>query len=169
MRRQINADELADFYRIIGKTIWHVQHLENVMVNFLVMRDIYERQRAGHTVTAGDVQSQLAEKRKITLGPLIESCQRRKIIRPEHQSRFETFKLERHWLVHQSLIQNGDDLYLDSARQAIFDRISAIEDDAISLRGVVFRDFESWSAAHGVNTEAAADHAKEAIRRLKGT
>src|ERR1035441_630098 len=38
MRRQINADELGDFYRLIGKAIWHVQHLEDVMVTFLAVK-----------------------------------------------------------------------------------------------------------------------------------
>ena len=105
----MNADELADFYRRIGAALWHLQYLEDILVSFLVMKIIHERRCAGQTVTASEAQTLLADKRRITLGPLIEACSSRKIIRLEHQARFETFKIERHWLVHRSLVESGDD------------------------------------------------------------
>jgi hypothetical protein len=168
MRRQINADELGDFYRLIGKAIWHVQHLEDVMVTFLAVKIIYEDRCAGNTATAANAQVLLEAKRKITLGPLIESCRSRKIIRLEHQPRFETFRLERHWLVHQSMIESGDDLYLDATRYVTFKRIEAVGEEAISLKKLVFGDYESWMVSHGVDTTAASQLAEKQLRTLKG-
>lgn len=168
MRRQINAVELGEFYTLIGRAIWHVQHLEDAMVTFLSVKIIHEDRCAGQAITPAAAQILLADKRKITLGPLIESCRSRKIIQPEHQPRFAAFRVERHWLVHQSMIENGDDLYVDATRNAIFKRIAAIEEEAISLKQLVFRDYESWMVARGVNTADAAQKAEEELRKLKG-
>jgi len=112
MRRQMTAGELEDFYRRIGAAIWRLQYLEDILVNFLTLKLVHERRCAGGTVAMAEAQAQLAEKRKLTLGPLIESCVSKKIISRERVQRFEAFKAERHWLVHRSMIENGDDLYL---------------------------------------------------------
>ena len=161
----MNADQLAEFYRRVGAAIWHVQYLEDVLVTFLTMKIIHERRCAGDTI--GDCQELLADKRRMTVGPLIKSCGRRKIIPPEHSPRFESFKLERHWLVHRSLVENGDDLYPLSTRNAVFGRIAAIQEEAISLKKIVAQDLEVWAAAHGADLEAAHKQAKEAESRVE--
>jgi hypothetical protein len=110
MRRQIKMDELSDFYRRIGAALWHVQHLENALVQFLTMKEIHERRRAGKKVVEDAAWKLLAEHRKkLTIGPLIETCKRRRIIKKEDTARYAAFKNERHWLVHRSLIENGDE------------------------------------------------------------
>jgi len=164
----MNADELADFYRRIGAAIWHLQCLEDVLVSFLVMKIIHEHRCAGQTVTSNDAQTLLADKRRIPLGPLVKACSSRKIIRPEHQARFESFKIARHWLVHRSLVESGNDLYDDVTRNSIVSRIAAVQQEAISLKGLLVRDCESWAAAHGVDLNAAQVQAEESMRKLKG-
>ena len=94
---------------------------------------------------------------------------RYRIIRPQEQSRFANFKLERHWLVHRSLMESADDLYDNSAREAVFSRIVAIRDEAISLRAIVFGDLQNWADAEGVCREAVDMHAEEELRKLRGT
>lgn len=89
MRRQMNEHELADFYRRIGAAIWHLQYLEDILVNFLCLKMAHERRCSGDTVSMPDAEALIAEKRKLTLGPLIESCTSRKIIRPEYRARFD--------------------------------------------------------------------------------
>ncbi len=165
----MNAEELADFYRRIGSAIWHLQCLEDVLVNFLTVKIIHERRCARQTVTESDARALLAEKRRITLGPLIESCTSKKIIAPALQSRFEAYKLERHWLVHRSMVESGDDLYATDTRDAVFTRISALQEEAISLKKIAVRDLEAWMEAHGVDTDAAQNQAEEAIRKLQGS
>src|SRR5690242_16206768 len=95
VRRQMNEYELGDFYRRIGSAIWHVQYLEDILVNFLCLKTVYERRCSGQTVSMPDAEALVAEKRKLTLGLLIESCTSRKIIRPENRARFDAFKVER--------------------------------------------------------------------------
>ena len=164
----MNADELADFYRRIGAAVWHLQYLEDAIVSFLAMKIIYERRCAGQAITADDAQTLLADKRRITLGPLIEACIKRKVIQPAHRARFEAFKIERHWLVHRSMVESGDHLYDDGARTIVFSRIASVQQEAISLKGFIVSDLESWVAAHGVDVATARDQAEDAVRKLKG-
>jgi hypothetical protein len=102
------------------------------------------------TLTENDARALIADKRRLTLGPLIESCTSRKAIRPEYQSRFEAFRAERHWLVHRSLVENGDDIQVDAGLESLIARITRIQEEAISLKKAVGEDFFSWMAAHGV-------------------
>ena len=169
MRRQINADELAALYMRIGAALWHIQFLEDVLVSFLAMKIIHEQRCSGRTVGREEGDALLAEKRRVTFGPLIESCSSRKVIRPDLRQRFETFKVERHWLVHRSMVENGDDLYLDSAREALLHRVAAIQDEAIVLKKLVASDLDVWIASHGVDVDAAQRQAEETVRKLKGS
>jgi hypothetical protein len=163
----MNEVELGDFYRRIGAALCHLQYFEDVLVTFLTMKIIHEHRCAGRTVTIRDAQTLLADKRRmLTLGPLVDSCISKKIIRPEHQGRIKAFKGERDWLVHRSMVENGDDLYVSAARDAVFSRITAIQEEAISLKKVTLTDFEGWAAAHCVDVSAAQSQAKEAVRNL---
>jgi hypothetical protein len=164
----MTADELAQFYSLIGGALWHIQYLEDALVKFLSVKLLHERRCAGTTVTLEEAQAFLSEKRRLTFGPLVESCGSRKVIRPEHQQRFEAFKHERHWLVHRSMVESGDHLYLEATRNAVFTRIDAICEESIDLKKLVVSDLEAWSAAHGVDLEAAQRQAEAAVRELKG-
>jgi hypothetical protein len=168
VRRQMNEYELGDFYRRIGSAIWHVQYLEDILVNFLCLKTVHERRCSGETVSMPDAEVLIAEKRKLTLGPLIESSISRKIIRSENRARFDAFKVERHWLVHRSMIESGDDLYHETTRNAVLDRIAAIQEEARSLGSVMFQDLQSWVASHGVDLDAVNNQAADAIQKLKG-
>jgi len=163
-------DELSDFYRRIGAALWHVQHLENALVQFMTMKEIYELRRAGRRIAEDAAWKLLSEHRKkLTVGPLIEMCKRRRIVKKDDAARYEAFKNERHWLVHRSLIESGDDLYLEATRFEVFRRIQAIEHEASELRDAVANDLTAWAALHGVNIEAAETVALNEIRKLKGT
>ena len=164
----MSAEELADFYQKIGAALWHLQYLEDVLVNFLVIKIIHARRCAGQTVTASHQRTLLADKRRVTIGPIIKACSSRRIIRPEDLARFEAFKIERHWLVHRSLVEGGDDLYDDATRNSVVSRIAAVKQEAMSLKRLVFGDLEAWVAAHGVGLNAVQDQAEDAVRKLKG-
>jgi len=64
---------LQDFYRRIGGAVWHLQYLEDILVNSLTLKIVHERRCAGRTVDMPEAEALLADKRKLTLGPLIES------------------------------------------------------------------------------------------------
>lgn len=162
----MNETELGYFYHQIGAALWHIQHLEDALVNFLVAKIVHEQRRAGKTVTMPDAEALLAEKRKLTLGPLIDTCTRYRIISKQAQHHFAKFREERHWLVHRSLAESGDDLYSDPARATVFKRIATVRDDTKSLKDQVVKDLENWMASHGVNVDEAGRNAEAELRKL---
>ena len=136
MQRQMTAEELDHFYRRIGAALWHIQYLEDVLVSFLVAVLVDQRRLSGDTITETDADALLARKRRVTLGPLIQECIAQKIIPLSLQARFEIFKDDRHWLVHRSLVESGDELYTDLTRDAVFRRMVTIQQEAIALKNI---------------------------------
>ncbi len=137
----VNEDDFGEFYRRIGATLCHLQYLEDVLVSALTAKISHELRCAGQTVTLGDAQTLLADKRRqLTLGPLLDSCISKKIVRPEHQERAKALKRERDWLVHRYIVENGDDVYAAATRSVGFSRIKAIQEEAISLKKIVVAD-----------------------------
>jgi hypothetical protein len=169
MQRQMNADELDEFYRRVGAAIWHVQYLEDVLVSFLAMKILGPKRSGGQAISAAELDALLAQKRRLTLGPLIQACIGENIITPALEPRFDTFKTDRHWLVHRSVVESGDDLYNDDARGAVFKRIFSVQEEAISLKKLVGADLKTWLNAQRVDVEAAVNEGEDALRKLKGT
>ena len=168
MRRQVTAAELADFYQRIGAAIWHVQYLEDALASFLTMKLSHQARCAGTVFGPQEAADLLASKRRMTFGPLLESALSHKVVRRDHKTEFDTFKEERHWLVHRSMVENGDDLYLQSTRTGVLDRITRIQEEAIRLKKVVAADLEAWAVAHGVDARVVYEQAAEAILKLQG-
>lgn len=156
--------------RLIGEAVWHVQYLEDVLVSFLIIHLLHERRCAGEMIAENIAKALLAEKReKLTIGPLIDICRANKIIRPDQLSRFETFKAERHWLVHRSVVESGDDLYLEATRAEVFSRIDRVKEEAIALKKIVDKDQQAWFVRKcRVDIDKAKASAEKAIRELEG-
>ena len=161
-------DELAALYHSIGAALWYVQHLEDALVNFLTMKEIYELRCARRAPDPKDSWDLLAKHRKQTIGPLFQSCKERKIIKKADHARYDALRDERHWLVHRCMVESGDDLYLERTRIAVFQRVQAIEQEASELYHAVAADLETWASAHGVDVNKAEKVAIEEINRLKG-
>ena len=168
MRRQINENELRDFYGLIGEALWQVQYLEQALVSLLIMKIVKERRCAGKEVTKEDGEALIAEKQKLTLGLLIDACVKMKIVQRKEQGRFAAFKHERHWLVHRSLTESGDQLYESAQRLAMCRRIEAIGNEAASLKKMIFADLVEWGSAHGISADEAYRRGHNAISVLKG-
>jgi len=167
MQRRMNADELDHFYRRIGAAIWHVQYLEDVLVSFLAMKILTPERSSVQNITGAEIQELLAQKRKLTLGPLIQACQSQGIIAATVANRFETFKNDRHWLVHRSVVESGDDLFNEAKREIVFQRIFSVQEEAIALKQLIAIDLEAWLRTQGVDVKQAAEQG-EASRKLSG-
>jgi hypothetical protein len=68
----------------------------------------------------------------------------------------------------EQTIESGDHLYTDATRNAVFSRITEIQEEVMVLKKIVVEDFESWAGAHGVNLSAAENQTGVALRKLKG-
>ena len=56
------------------------------------------------------------------------------VLSEELMSALIAFKEERDWLVHRSMNENGDDLYLNEDRQALFERLEEFAEQAKDLQ-----------------------------------
>jgi len=160
----MTADELAKFYGLIGGAIWHMQYLEDALVNFLSLKLLHERRCAGDNLTLEAAQALVSEKRQLTFGPLLESCASRKVIPLEHKHRFDAFKHERHWLVHRCMVETDEERYNELDRNKLVSRIDTIREEAIHLKKLVVADLEAWCSAHGVDIVAAQRVAEAAVQ-----
>ncbi|MBL4583075.1 MAG: hypothetical protein JKX83_00520 [Pseudomonadales bacterium] len=69
MKRQITADELGYLYNRIGASIWHLQHVENALVPYIIIKGIAKALNTLDEATAA-LQHE-TELNKLTLGQLI--------------------------------------------------------------------------------------------------
>lgn len=164
MQRQINEEELKEFYHDIGAAVWHIQYLEDVLVTFVVSK------RHKRKPTTEDIAyERLERERKGTLGSIYGRAKDEGIIPENMKVRFATFLNERNWLIHKSRTESSTHLYNDILRNKMLDRIKSICDESIELKKILFEEFQSFLICEGCNIEKAYKLADAKIRNLKGT
>lgn len=165
MRRQINAEELRNLFASIGESIWHIQNLEDALHTCItIKRDIKQR----GAMPPEQAEAILREHRKNTLGKSLRISRETQILSIELESRLDKFKDERDWLVHRSVHQNREDLYVDKERYTLIDRIQILSSEARTLQKLVAKELEEFVVAQGVSREWIKNQAQHAIAKLKG-
>lgn len=165
MRRQINAEELNILFSSIGSSIWHIQNLEEALnICITIKKDIKYR----GSMSPEKAEEILSKHRKNTLGCSLRNSKEAKIFSITLQDRLDRFKDERDWLVHRSVFQNRDDLYVDNKRYALIEKIRLISKEAIELQKLVSKDLEYFVVAQGVSQEWIYNKANQEILKLKG-
>ncbi len=133
-RRQINEEELAILYALIGEAIWNLQLVENALSFCItIKRDIKVR---GST-PPNEADALLAKHQASTLGTSLRIAREAQIFPNALFERLNQFKEERDWLVHRSVRQNGEDLYLEEKRVAFVARINAFSNEAGALQSAI--------------------------------
>lgn len=164
-RRQISAEELHLLYALIGKAIWHLQHVEDALSTCItVKRDIKIR----GAKPAAEAESILARHRSNTLGTSLRMAREASVLSRPLQERLEKFKEERDWLVHRSLHQNGEDLYEDERRYPLLDRIEAFSGEALMLQRLVAAELEEFVVSQGVNRQWIESYVAQQRKKLRG-
>lgn len=165
VRRQISADELATLYHDIGACIWQMQYLEDVLHTFLTMK--VELKEPGK-VPAEEAMALLAKHRRATLGTSIRTAETNNALPQELVHQLRLLKEERDWLVHRSMHQDGENLYTDSGRNAIFTRLSVLQDEISHLKAEIMNQVESFCSGHGLSSAQASSLAAKQITALRG-
>jgi len=164
-RRQINADELQVFFMFIGSGIWFLQHVEDALSTYIAVKaEIKERGRT----SAENAQILLSKHRKNTLGTSIRFAKEKQVLDPELLAMLEAFKTERDWLVHRSLYENGDDLFLNSDRHILLERLTKFSEDAKKLQGLIAEELEDFVVSKGVSRKWIHRQAMSDVNRDKG-
>ena len=164
-RRRINEGELQLLYAAIGKGIWHLQRLEDALDTCItVKRDIKVR----GSVSPEKVQAILLKHRSNTLGKSLRIAREANVLNPELQTRLDTFKEERDWLVHRSVYQNSKDLYEEDKRLALILRIQEFSKEALTLQKLIAKELEDFVGSQGVSREQVLHIALENLSKLEG-
>jgi hypothetical protein len=164
-RRSINADELHTLFTLIGQGIWHLQTVEDALHNTITLK---RNVITPGSITQEEAKTLLAQHRRKTLGQSLRISREAQTLSTDLQKRLEHFKEERDWLVHRSVHQNGDDLYVDEKRVALMNRIKSFSKEAKTLQKLIASELEDFVVFHGVSREMIGQEAAEAVRKLRG-
>jgi hypothetical protein len=162
MKRHINAHELDIFYNHIGAAVWHIQYLEDALIHYLVIKNL----RLNPAIAEEEVCERLAKMRKCVLGKVYKQARDLGIIPRDLEPRFEKFVDERNWLIHRSRHECSTHLYDDVRRIEMFNRISMIQDEAISIRKIIYSELSKFMSSEGFDPEQAVQMAHEELRKL---
>ena len=155
MNTPYTADDVDDLYRSIGRCVWHLQHLDNVVFTFTTLIDLDEFKSRGEKVTEALARETRAKQRKLTLGPLIAEAKRKGSISPAMSERFDALLAERNWLIHRCVIDEYLALRGPTSRANFFRRLDAFEEMTIALRGQVATMLEDWYQRAGYDRALA--------------
>lgn len=157
--------EVATLFQLLGKSVWYLQHLEDALSTSIALkRDIKTRgsiseERANHI---------LASHRKRTLGGSIEVARKAEIFTKIIQERLDEFLLERNWLIHRLIHENGSDMNVNGRREKLLQRIEDFVDEAQSLQRAIGEDLLQFVASQGVSLDWVEAHAQKEFAKGRG-
>lgn len=70
--------------------------------------------------------------------------------------------------MHRSQHQDADTLYTDAGRQTVFQRLYALQAEAVTLQPAIAEQIRLFVESHGVSSEKAKQIAEQEIAALKG-
>ena len=165
MRRQMNSEELEALYSAVGKCIWHIQYLEDVLHTYLAMKVDLRDQAPVSEEKAYEI---LSKHRRANLGTALGTAEKHNVLPSTLLSDLRIMKEERDWLVHRSMHQDGDNLYTDHGRTMVFQRIEHLMLSSISLKKALILEVDKFCESRGISTAKAAALAKQQVRRRSG-
>lgn len=165
VRRQINAEELHELYALIGEGIWHLQNVEDALHTYLTIK---QNVKIRGSMPPAQAEAILSKHRTNTLGTSLKISRDGQILGSSLQDRLDAFKEERDWLVHRSVHQCREDLYVDDKRFALMRRIQMFSEEAMTLQKLIAKELEDYVVAQGVSREWVYHYAQGRINKLKG-
>lgn len=164
-RRPINEDELQVFFKLIGAGIWYLQHVENALNVCITVKG--EIKEIG-SVNAETGEGFLAKHQRNTFGTSLRIAKEMNILSVELMEQLESFKKERDWLVHKSMNQNADDLYLNSDRNLLLNRLNNFSENAQKLQNLIGKELEDFVVSKGVSREWIHKRAISDVSKKRG-
>ncbi len=155
--------DIGILYGLIGKAVWNLQHLENVVVSFTAMKILQAKRAKGWKVTEGNMAKVIEKQRHQTLGLLIGTAKSHKTIPPSLASRFDVFLEERNWLIHRCVVDEYQSLRNEMEKQRLFRRIATFSEEAIALRNAIHNLFEQWFVDLGYDLGAVHAQAEQQL------
>lgn len=166
MRREINFEELGFFYRATGEAIWQLQYVEDALCKFYIIVCIHFGCDGITRENAEMNQKQISRK---TLGQLIGLLERTERVQSSMLSDLKEFNSLRKWIVHNSMRENGQDLYTDHGRDEFAKKLLVFSEMARSIHNGISDSLMYLVTTAGHATEEQIMRmANSEIDRLKG-
>ena len=166
MRREISPDELAFFYRATGEAIWQLQYVEEALCKFYLMYCIHF---ACNGINRENHERELKKISKKTLGQLIGLLESTNHVAEKMLSDLKEFNSVRKWIVHNSMRENGNDLYTDQGRKDFAHKVLNFTNMATAIHKSISDSLMSIVTASGYATEKEIlKVADSEIAQLKG-
>lgn len=166
MRREINSEELGFFYRATGEAIFQLQYVEEDLCKFYILICAHFNCDG---ITRDNAEMRLEKINKKTLGQLIGLLENTGRVQNAMLSDLKEFNSLRKWVVHNSMRENGEDLYTDQGRENFARKILAFTDMAMSIHRGISDSLMHLVTTSGYTTEEQIMKvARSEIDRLKG-
>ncbi len=107
----------------------------------------------------------LLKHRSRTLGRSLGIARKAQVLNPSLQKRLEIFKEERDWLVHRSVYQNRQDLYVEDKWFALITRIHKFSEEALALQKLIAKELEDFVVAQGVSRDQIINMAEKNLKK----
>lgn len=160
-------EDVDQLYMLIGKAVWHLQHLENIVASFTAFKILQAKRAKGEKVSAANVLKVIEKQKGQTLGPLIRAAKLHKTIPPPLAKRFDVLLVARNWLIHKCVTDEYLSLRNRVEKQRLLARIDAFSEEAIALQNITHALFEQWFIELGYDLGMAYEHAERQLHQAE--
>jgi uncharacterized FlgJ-related protein len=160
-------EDVDQLYMLIGKAVWHLQHLENIVAFFTAFKILQVKRAKGEKLSTANAAKLIEKQKKLTLGPLISTAKSHKTISPPLARRFDELLVERNWLIHKCVTDEYLSLRNQLEKQRLFARIDAFSEEAIALQNGTHSLFEQWFIDLGYDLGKAYEHAEHQLKQAE--
>ncbi len=163
MKQPYNHTDVTILYKLIGESVWHLQHLENVLSSYTTLSILQRKRDKGSKVTESGAFKSLNGQQKQVLGQLIGSAKDHGVIPENMYSRFSDFLDERNWLIHKCVVNEYLTLRNENEKKLLFSRIGEFAAEAKLLTNEMHGHLEAWFKEHGYSIEEAYENAERIL------
>jgi hypothetical protein len=144
----LTPEQLVEVTSHVGFAVWQIQILEATVGCYLV---IVHKAKPG--IARSEVETMFSKAGKSTLGQLLKSIQSTENAPQTLVEQLDHFVEKRNWLVHHSRHESHGDMYSESKRLALVQRIETIATDALALMQQFTAATNAHMIANGFNKE----------------
>ena len=159
-----SSQDVNILYTAIGKNIWKIQHLENIVATFTSMVILQKRRNQSKKTSEEYCKRVLEKQKKQTLGPMIRTAKEQGTIPPELAKQFQTLLQERNWIVHNCVSSDMFSLRSQSKKKELLNRLENCSDLVFELMSSMAKLHEQWFSGLGYDMNVVQQRAKKLLK-----
>jgi hypothetical protein len=156
--------DVQELFRLVGKSVWMLQHLENAVASFTAMIILQKERDKSKKITEEYAHNVLKKQKDLTLGRMIANAKSARSIPPELNNRFDIFLIERNWLIHNCIKTDYLSLRSDKKKALLFERIHDFAEEAMVLAKEIHNLHTEWFLDYGYDYNLVLQNAEKLIQ-----